>query len=255
MKSIKRLPNRKFVRQRRKLSKLSIFITPLLVLLIIGFSGYLLFVKYRLFDINNIEVSGTKSFVNEIDLKELARMRAYDKNIFTFNSNEFKKSLLHDFQGAKDIFVSKKLPRTISINIVERIPLAITHDFQKANFFLIDEDGYVLGQIEPNTSNFPEISYEGEIEVGFFLDKEAVSIYIQLLKSIDSEKLSASSMSVRSDYVTMYIGNAIEVLVGKDKDVPKTISTLSILLKQLATEGKDVKRVDLRYDKVIVSYR
>lgn len=230
------------------------FATPLLIILVLSLGLYLSFVKYPVFDIDNIEIFGTKNFVNETDLRELARTRAYGRNLFSFSSKKLRESLLKDFQGAKDLLIGKKMPSTIKITVIERVPLALIHDPELANFFLVDEDGYVLGQVEPGTTNFPEISYSGAIEVGYFLDEETVSIYFELLKAIDVEKIAASSMSVHSDHVAMYVEGAVEVFVAKDKNIPQVISTLSRLLKQLATEGKDVKRVDLRYDKVIVSY-
>lgn len=242
-------------RQKRRLSKLTSYLTTFLILVIVGLGSYLVFSKYRVFDIDQLEIEGAKSFVNETDLFELARKRSFGQNLLSFNSSEFEESLKETFQGAKELYVSKKLPNTLKLTVIEREPLAIIHNVEKENFYLIDEDGYVLGQVESGTTNYPKIAYSGEIEVGYFLDEEIVSIYFELLRSLDIEKISASSMSVSPRYVSLYTNDSVEVLVGKDKDIPQVISTLSNLLKQLATEGKDVKRVDLRYDKVIVSYR
>ncbi|MBT7349415.1 FtsQ-type POTRA domain-containing protein [candidate division WWE3 bacterium] len=242
-------------KQKRRLSRFTSYLTTTLVLIILGLGGYLVFVKHRYFDIQNLQVTGTKSFVSETDLLEVAKSRAYGHNLLSFDTSEFELSLMDTFQGAREIYASKKLPNVVKIEIIEREPLAIIHNLEREHFFLIDGDGYVLGQIEPGTSNFPEISYSGAIEVGYFLEKEIVSVYFELLSSLDNEKLSASSMSVSPRYVSLYTDDSIEVLVGKDKDIPQIVSVLSDLLKQLSTEGKDVKRVDLRYDKVIVSYR
>jgi hypothetical protein len=43
-------------------------------------------------------------------------------------------------------------------------------------------------------------------------------------------------------------------LVDRSKDLGKLIEVVSSLIKRADLEGKRVSRIDLRYDKVIVSY-
>lgn len=246
---------RNIERIRRRFASVSKYITPLLSILVLCAFFYLIFIKFEFFNIKNMEVSGIQSFVSEIDLRELAKSRSYGKNIFVFSAKDLERSLSADFQGAKKIFVSKKLPSTIKIQVVERKPLAVIRKSSNDTHFLIDEDGYVLGQIDASVNTFPVISYEGEIEVGYFLDKKTISVYFQLLSSLDSEKISASSMSIHSNYISLFTSKNVEVLIGMYKDIKDSVVLLGKLLSQMASEGKDVKRVDLRYDKVIVSYR
>ncbi|OGC47127.1 hypothetical protein A2886_00575 [candidate division WWE3 bacterium RIFCSPHIGHO2_01_FULL_42_13] len=240
---------------RRKFARLASYITLFLVLLIIVLSGYIVFIERGAFRIQSVEVTGTKSFVSQVDVAELVKSRAFGQNILIFNSGALETSLLESFQGAKEIFVRKSFPSTLKISVIERTPAVVMYDEKKENFYLVDEEGYVLGQIEPGTTNFPEILYSGQIAVGYFLDENLVSAYFGLLQALDVEKISASSMSVHSDYVSLFIPDSIEVLVSRERNVYEAASLLSALLKQLATQGRDVKRVDLRYDKVIVSYR
>ena len=242
-------------KNRRRVLRFSSYITTALIVIAILLGCYLVFLKKPVFNIKNIEVTGTRNFVSEMDLLEISKSRSYGHNILNFNIADFETSLLESFHGARAIKISKKYPSTLKLDVYEREPLAIVHDTERENFFLIDGDGYILGQIEPDTTNFPKISYSGDLEVGYFLEKEVVAIYFELLNALDNEKISASSMSAHPSYVSLYTGNSVEVFVGKDKNIAEVVSALSTLLKQLATEGRHVRRVDLRYDKVIVSYR
>lgn len=242
-------------RNRRKLKKLSFFITPTLIIAVFVLGFYALFYKFHYFDIHNIEVVGTKSFVSKIDLLELAKSRSYEKNIFFINTQEFSTSLKKDFQGAKNIIIKKKYPNTLIIEVEERIPLALVHNEDKENLFLVDKDGYVLGQVAPETSNFPKIFYQGEIAVGYFLDKESIEMYFWVISATDSLKLTVNAASIYDNYLIMIVEDDVEVLLGKDKDIQDSMDALATLMLQLKSQSKDVAKIDLRYDKVIVSYR
>jgi hypothetical protein len=44
------------------------------------------------------------------------------------------------------------------------------------------------------------------------------------------------------------------VMISSDKDIKNSIKVVASLDKELNLEGKSIKKIDLRYDKVIVSY-
>src|SRR3989344_6119376 len=183
-------------RQKRSLSKIDKILIPFLLLLALGLFYYLLVERVGFFNISSIEVQGAKSYVNETDLKELAKTRAYGKKIFAFDSNDLEKSLSESFQGAREIKVSKRFPSTLAIYVTERSPIAIVHVATSSEEFLVDESGYVLGQIAAGTSNLPKVSYEGNIEVGYFLSSNSVSVYFDLLRALDKEQVAVSSASI-----------------------------------------------------------
>ena len=241
-------------KQKRLLNKIVKLLTHILFLVAVGLLYHLLVNKIGFFNISNIEASGAKTFVNETDLKELVKTRSYGKKILFFNSSSLEKLAGETFQGVQDIKISKKLPRTLVIYVTERIPIAIVYNENSPNQFLVDENGYVLGLIAPGTSNLPKILYDGDIEVGYFLDTKAVSVYFELLKALDKEEVAVSSASIQPDHLLVYLKSPLEVLVDVKKDVYESAHTLSQLIRQLAAQGKTPKRVDLRFNKVVVSY-
>src|SRR3990167_3883108 len=101
---------------RRKFARLASYITLFLVLLIIVLSGYIVFIERGAFRIQSVEVTGTKSFVSQVDVAELVKSRAFGQNILIFNSGALETSLLESFQGAKEIFVRKSFPSTLKIS-------------------------------------------------------------------------------------------------------------------------------------------
>ena len=241
-------------KEKRIFSKVLSRLTPFLAILILILSYHLFANRLGVFNVSNISVTGTKTFVNETDVREIVRARTYGQNILGLDVQDLERTISSSFQGAKSITVRRKLPNTLQVEVLERIPIAIVSNPDENDEFLVDEDGYVLGYIAPETSNFPRILYDGEIEVGYFLNARALSVYFELLKALDSEGVAVSSASAGSNHLSVWLRSSVEVLIGLKEDTTYTAKVLAQLLKQLTTEGKKATRVDLRYDKVVVSY-
>lgn len=205
------------------------------------------------FWINNVQVTGTQAYVNDTDLKEMVRNISYGSNLFFYNTRKSEEILKENFQGARNIKIKKKLPDTLSVQVEERIPLVIMYN-NGFDFFLVDEEGYVLGIVDESSTNLPRVFYEGDIKVGYFIKPELISVFMEVLGAMDVEKILASSVSVHKRYIKLFLDDSVEVYIGNDKDKLAAVKLLNTLLKQLYAEGKSVKKVDLRYDKVIVSY-
>nr|EKD99706.1 MAG: hypothetical protein ACD_22C00195G0005 [uncultured bacterium] len=220
----------------------------------IGVAGYFALFKSSFFIVDAINITGTKNFVSLSDITEVTKNRVFGKSIFDFKEQELESVLASSFKGAKEIEVTKKLPSTVDIVVMERTPLALIFNTDPENPYMVDEDGYVLGLVEKDKTNLPEIKYEGDINVGSFVDETMVPVFIELIAALNEREIDASSMSFHQRYERLFVTNGVEVLIANDKNKSESVAVLETLLKQLALEGKKVKKIDLRYDKVIVSY-
>lgn len=206
------------------------------------------------FNVKKVIVSGTHNFVNASDLATMAEQQLMGRHILKVEPERTEEILENSFQGAKEIKVYKDWPDEVQVVVSERIPLALIKSKTDEESYLVDDEGYVLGIVDESKTNLPRINYEGKAHVGQFLDKDLVPLYLDLLSTIDEQKLKASSVSVNDEYVNFYLDNKINVLIGKSKDIRRSVLIVSELLNQLKYEGKDVRKIDLRYDKVVVEY-
>jgi cell division septal protein FtsQ len=251
-------------KSRRRQQKYKLYIRKIqvlfryliLVLALVGLFGWAYHFVFRsdYFKVDAVEISGTQSFVNQTDLQEVVRNKVEGAIIFKVKNRELEQTLKDNFQGAKSIKVKKLYPSTISIEVFERVPLALVYNDPSGDLYMVDDEGYVLGIVEEGKTNLSRIRYEGDIGVGLFVDKQMVPIYLELIGALNEEKVYASSMSFSQTYITIYFPEGIELFIGKDKDKLSSVQTAAALLKQLQLEGKKVKKIDLRYDKVIVLY-
>jgi hypothetical protein len=121
-------------------------------------------------------------------------------------------------------------------------------------FFLIDADGYVLGEVDKTLSGLPVVRYESPVKVGSFVEKEMVPITVELLKLSEKDDLKVSSISFYPKYTKIFVLGGVEVLISNSKNRENSMNVVTSLLRKTGPEGKKMSKIDLRYDKVIVSY-
>ncbi|MBP8960757.1 hypothetical protein KBG31_00860 [Patescibacteria group bacterium] len=249
-KAAKKKP-RRFYLAFKKVKKA--LLTGFLVSLLLYGVYYALF-RSPFFIVKSLEIKGASTFVNSVDLWNYVKPKTLDQRIFLIDTKTLSKEVSEIFLGAKFIEVQKRYPSGIIVFVEERVPLALLKSDTLPEYFLVDEEGYLLGIVDPDYKNLPIINYVGELRIGEFVNRELVSTYFDLIASLAETKIKSSSMSFHKDYVSFYTKEGILVLIDNEKDKFFALSTLSQLLKSLDFEDKNPKSIDLRYDKVVVSY-
>ena len=61
-------------------------------------------------------------------------------------------------------------------------------------------------------------------------------------------------MSFYPRHVEIYLNAGVKAFISSEKDITNSIKVLVLILRQISLEGRKLQSVDLRYDKVIVSY-
>lgn len=234
-----------------KLYNLVLF--PLLGLALASLVYFVLF-KTNIFTIVDVYIHGTENYVSTLDFNELVQNKVYGKNLLFLNDGELRHVLLDTFLGAKEINVTKKLPNSLEITVTERKPMALIYKDSEQATYIIDFDGYVLGLADEKTTDLPKIQYEGDVKVGSFMDKNLVPLYFELVSALDNSHMKASTMSFHPGFVQLYVGNSTQIMLSNSKNIKDSVGVFSTLYNQLLVEGKKVTKIDLRYDKVIVSY-
>ncbi|KKS65878.1 MAG: hypothetical protein UV35_C0030G0001 [candidate division WWE3 bacterium GW2011_GWB1_42_6] len=232
-------------------------INILLILLILGSFSYLSYKYVYLnprFTVKRVSIVGGGKFVNLEDFRTITEQKVVGQSIFSVDAKELERTLKSNFLGAKSVDASLDYPDALVVKIEERLPVAVITSGEKtANHYLIDTDGYILGEVSDEFMGLPEIIYEGEIRVGDFLEAGIVPVSIEILSEIGKAGLNISSISFRERYSRLQLGST-DVYLSNTKDVGSSVQKLEKLYKNLTLEGKKVIKIDLRYDKVIVLY-
>lgn len=242
---------RVFARKYRTVIKI------LVVLLVLGLLSYLSYKYIYLspkFAVKTVSVVGGGKFVNLQDFKNISEQKTIGQSIFNIDPEELENLLKTNFLGARSVEASLDYPDTVVIKVEERMPVAVVTSGKKdAVHYLIDNEGYVLGEVSDEFMDLPEIIYEGDTRVGTFLDVRIVPVSIEILREAGNAGLNVSSISFKERYSKLYLG-ATEVYLSNFKGIGESVEKLEKLYKNLLLEGKSVIKIDLRYDKVIVLY-
>lgn len=236
-----------------KIGKVTKIIFSLIGLLVIVSAPIYLVFGSKYFTIENVEISGLSRFVSAKDFTKMSVDNSVGKNLITFNTAKLAENLKNTFQGTDLVVVEKKLPKSLVITVSERIPLAIVTT-DHLGFYLIDKEGYVLGQVEPENTKFPIIQYSEPITVGTFIAKDIIPISRQILAEAEKESLKISSMSFTPKYTRMFVNTGVEAYIGNSKDKTEAMRIINSLLTNVGENNPKVQKIDLRYEKVIVLY-
>jgi cell division septal protein FtsQ len=146
------------------------------ILYVILFSGF--------FRIKSVKILGAEKFVNANDVIRISVQNTQDQNLLLFDTPGLQANLTRVFHGAKNFSVGKKYPDTLIVYVQERKPIALVHNTNSLEYYLVDEDGFVLGTIEETESNLPKVVYEGELKIGSAINKDLIPAYINSYSTI-----------------------------------------------------------------------
>jgi len=206
------------------------------------------------FLVSSVEVVKPGNFIQSKDVEVLVDSNVVGKHIFFLDKEEIVQKIKNNFLAAKTVSLVRKYPSKIEIYLEERVPVAILENSYSEADYLVDSEGFILGPVRENFGEYPSVIYEGEVIVGQFVDKKIVPVYLDLIESVNSKEMQVSSMSINQRYSHIFLKGSAEVLIGNDKNLSDSLEIVKSILQKLTLEGKKTKEIDLRYEKVIVSY-
>ncbi len=260
MRKRKRNSSKKLLSARKRreiLAAIQKYLKPLLLvslfIFLIGISYYTVMIS-DVFLISDIDLIGGGEFVNRTDLWNFVNSSYKNENLVFLRAPDISEQIEDRFLAAKHAHVTKIYPDKLTINIEERVPLALLSNDYVDDIFMVDIEGYVLGAVSPDFEDLPKIDYMGDLRIGEFVIQDLVLIYHDLIEATDRSNITATEMVFYSDYAVLYTSKGIRVLVSYYKDREMSVKTASRLIHNLTLEGKNPVSIDLRYDKVVVSY-
>ncbi len=254
-KLMRRKRGRRDIRTILRKYKLFFKITVILVTaVILGGKASEYISNREILKIKQVVITGASTYVNYNDVKCLAEENSLGENILTFNTDDLRDKLKNNFLGAYEITVQKDYFNMIKVNIEERIPLAVLYSSTLDKRFIIDAEGYVLGEVASGTIYLPEVIYEKDIMIGTFVEKDIVPLTTELIELAGREDIEISSMSFYPKYLKIWTENNTSVYIPNNKINDLSLKVISSLTRNPNPEDKKISKIDLRYDKVIVSY-
>lgn len=230
-------------------------------------SLFYFFIFSSVFQISTVQISGSKRIPAE-SIKNYLNSRL-GKNIFSFQSKSIflvnlkslEKESLKEFPAISSIFLKRKLPDKVVVQITERE--AIGNWCFQEEYYLIDKEGIAFEKGKDDkkliiTPEFNAISVNlGESVV----DKGIVQGIIDINRELrDSSKLDIAAFSLAGENhkLTVKIKDGWEIYFDPQKKLQDQLFNLTLVLKEKIPQERlgDLEYIDLRFgSKVYFKYK
>ncbi|HUS59856.1 MAG TPA: cell division protein FtsQ/DivIB [Nevskiaceae bacterium] len=228
------------------LKKISIF-----VILIVSIVGLVVFVKTALV-VKKIDCRFNQTACPGEIWMELMSL-TIGKNIVFFPTKDLVSQIKASHPLLKEVKIKKSLPNHLSFELKKREPQAALKSPEEG-FWIVDEEGFLLEKA--NEIELPVILVEQPINlnVGEKIEKEAVWT-INLLKSLKFRLLMPKTAKIVSPrQIEIELSDGLLVIFSSLKEVNFQLDSLQLIFSRSKIEGRNLKQIDLRFDKPVVIY-
>jgi len=245
-------------------------VTIVMLLLIVGgfffaiYKGYewinsALFSNNPRFEIHHLVIS-CDGKLSEDYIREISGLHE-GMNLFEFSFEEIQEKLM-GVSRIESVYLERKLPHTLIVNVKERVPVArIMGARETRHPFLVDRYGYVLPH-RLSAATLPLIKgIDEELPLGEQLNVQDVETALKIIAMCESTSylrtyVRIESLDVKySGFIDMRLQEGIRVRMPRYSLKPK-LQNLATVIKIANGQGQRVKEVDLTLDsaKVPVTY-
>lgn len=77
----------------------------------------------------------------------------------------------------------------------------------------------------------------------------------QIKDALQKHSIAFSDVSVQGNGVIVQLSDGTEVLFSSTKDVTGQIDSLQLTMDNLTIEGKHISRIDMRFDRPVVTFQ
>ena len=177
---------------------------------------------------------------------EPALVDLHDKNLFTVKTAGVVNYLKALDSTLTEIKINKSLPNRLGV-VLKRSP-AIAYVSKDGAWFHLDELGNLVALPEKPNLVLPVVILPGSITV----EPQALS---ELINALNAAPVSFAEVSfITKNEVTIKTTVGPQAVVDPTKPISPAIATLQYILSNLKIGEKLPIRIDLRFDKPILSY-
>lgn len=185
------------------------------------------------------------------DEKVLSKIQG--QNIFFADAGNLKDELAQDFRN-RNIFIQKVFPNKVSVFLEKRkgqVTFKLA-DSQTPGFFVVDEDGVILGKVTDTPLPTITVKNGDTLVVGERLiarEKNAADLVYLTFRS-----RGRTTGELEDDFVKVYIENDIVVYYPLDGEPRVLVGALQLILNRSRIDNQLPKSIDLRYSNPVLRY-
>jgi len=196
----------------------------------------------------------------------------FGKNLIFLKKEEIRKKFLNTHHIVKNLKIKKVLPNKLVFELEKRKEVAVLGFELKLeeketassgkpvfettkDFFLVDEEGVVIKKENDPLLPLILLSEQLSLNVGQQVPQREIVEAIKFLTTLRLNLLEPKIAKITSPYsLTVWLKDGEEVVFSLKKEIQVQVDSLQFILSRSKIEGKEIKKIDLRFDKPVVSY-
>jgi hypothetical protein len=230
-----------------------------IAIVILGFLGFVMF-NLNLFFVQNFEVTSfDEDNLRYIDSEEVEDFLVgyIGKRIFDVDNSSIEKELKENYSYIYEVYVTKRVPNTLQIRIVERKPTLKLKSGDQV--YLMDIDGFILDDClksESHCGDFPVVEasyYSGQIQIG---QKPFITEIDEIIEILDSQSeigVNVSEVIIPAlGVISVSFDDSTRAVFSVDDDINEKIGVYTYTRENLMLKNELFKEIDLRFDRPVV---
>jgi len=186
-------------------------------------------------------------------LADLMRL-SLGKNSFFLSAKKVTLQIKEDYPQLEEVKIKKNLPSGINFFLTTRQPqVAINGD----KFHLVDEFGVVIEK-KDTPGDYPLVFFDppANLKIGDQFSQPEILKTISVIIGLKLRLIEPKFAKIISDtQIEIQLKDDIQTIFSLKKEVIVQLDSLQLILSRAKIEGRTLGRVDLRFDKPIVSER
>lgn len=219
------------------------------VLIILMFGAIGAFALSPIFQIKTIKVAPDQNCINS--QQALSDSNSLGKNIFFINQIELLANLSKKYPCIKSLKVKKNYPTTLIFEVEVIRPVAKVENSNIA----LTEDGQALGF--NNQTDLPTLHLGRQPpSPGEKINDELTLFALKVTAAIAKSDFAATSVRIIDEnQVALYARSDQVVIFSAKKDARYQVDSLQLVLSKAKIDGTKIAKIDLRFDKPVITYK
>ncbi|HLV99745.1 MAG TPA: FtsQ-type POTRA domain-containing protein [Ktedonobacterales bacterium] len=240
-------PKRRFSRSRReRWLRRAVVIVPLLLVVVFGLHA-LFTTTY--FEVQQITIEGTR---NGQLIAAIERLHLTGVNIFLADTSA-DAALVKTLPPIADASVTRNLPNTLLVHVVERQPVLIWQ--VGATLYSVDAGGAIIGQVQ-QADGLPVMSDEHSLDQhghpfapGGKIDPKIIQMARHLLEQVPTAS-GITSFTLRDTLlygIVLFSAEGWQARFGGPDNLQHKIDELAAIVQLVRQQGQQLALIDLRF--------
>ncbi|MCX6726006.1 MAG: cell division protein FtsQ/DivIB [Candidatus Shapirobacteria bacterium] len=123
------------------------------------------------------------------------------------------------------------------------------------NFYLIDKDGVVLEKTDQQ-ANLPLIIIQKNpnLDIGQRFNQDGIEKIMEIISGLKINLIEFNIVHlISSQEIEVWLKNKTLVLFNGEKEINFQLDSLQLIFSRAKIEGKEIKKIDLRFDKPVIN--